>query len=170
MHSKEDKERAALAARAAAKAHLSAVGQTLPPPAFKPGSLSLSSAPLALSEETRKLLASRVALGGAGSSSSGSSSSSSGSSGSGKSSDWVQSPQGFYFHQPSGIAQWAAPKGAAAGTSPLPSGWHLADSPEGPYYYTAHFTNARGQEGQLVTWQRPTAPPHQAMASLTSGM
>ena len=153
------KDERALAARAAAQAALAAAGQSVAPPAPRTAGLyAAAPAPLGLSEHTRSLLASSKAL-GALAGSGGGSSSASASTGASKS-EWLQAPEGFYFHPPSGVAQWAKPAGAAP-PAPLPSGWFAADSGGGaPYFYTAHFINARGEEGSLVTWERPSAPPN----------
>jgi hypothetical protein len=170
MASKDERERAALAARAAARAQLSAAGQVLPQAygAAMPGGGVGVGGGAGLTEQTRSLLAACKAAGldTTGRPSAGASSSSGSSNGGG---GWVQAPQGFYFHPPSGVAQWAAPPAASAQPpAPLPQGWFLADSAEGPYYYTASFTNARGVVGQLRTWERPSAPP--ATGALTAGM
>ena len=172
MASKDERERAALAARAAARAQLSAAGQVLPQAYGAMPSGGGGGGGAGLTEQTRSLLAACKAAGldTSGRPSAGASSSSSSSSSGGG--GWAQAPQGFYFHPASGVAQWAAPPAAgaqrAAPPAPLPQGWFLADSAEGPYYYTASFTNARGVVGQLRTWERPSAPP--ATGALTAGM
>lgn len=159
---KEERERAALAARAAARAQLAAAGQVLPTPAL-PGAAAAPGAPLGLTEQTRSLLAARNATDAAASAAS----AREGASGSAASAGWAQAPQGFFFHEKGGLVQWADPR-AAPSTAPLPQGWFVGEGAGKPYYYTALFTNARGVEGQLCTWERPAAPPN--FSNLTAGM
>jgi len=151
MASKQEKEAAALAARAAARAKLQQAGQLNDPVQSQVGLLNA----------TRNLLAARTAAGLTGGG--GSSAANAGGGGSAPSA-WLQAPQGYFFHRESGTTQWAQPPQAGEPFSPLPAGWHAAGSREdggGPrYYYTPSFTNARGCVGQIRTWEVPAHPPN----------
>ncbi len=164
---KEAREAAALAARAAARAKLSAAGQVLPPAPGAPVYLLSSSAPttlLAGLDVSAKLLAARSAFSSQGGEGGGGSGGSGGdSSGAPVPVGWAAAEDGggrrYYYSRTLARSTWVRPSDASGGP-PLPPGWFEAEAGGGSrYFFTAPFTNAQGAQGSLVTWERPSAPP-----------
>jgi len=154
-HSKAEKEKAALAARAAAQAHLKSIGQ-------------LPSSGGTLASETKRLLASssssssttiaQIAAGLLGNANVAQISGGATTTGEKSPNGWEQVKGGYWVHTSTCHAQWADP--SISSDLCLPKGWMVAESNGVPYYYSSVFMNSANVEGNLVTWDKPTSPPH----------
>ena len=172
LSDKEAREAAALSARAAARAKLSAAGQVLPPAPGAPAYLLSSAAPttlLAGLDVSAKLLAARSAFSSQGGEGGGGNGSGGDGSGGGSGGavpvpvGWAAAEDGggrrYYYSRTLARSTWVRPSDASGGP-PLPPGWFEAEAGGGSrYFFTAPFTNAQGAQGSLVTWERPTTAP-----------